>query len=118
MNNVFSKMEIDIMVGERRYWHKRWEQIHRYLSVHEAKNKAVASRRKNSQRYGPSLSLKSSLTAVSARMFSKFLILVIVVTSLMLVSFGFNVDLFCFPDEPSYFSLIIYSQIQKGSGDH
>uniref|UniRef100_A0A915BA06 DNA-directed RNA polymerase III subunit RPC5 n=3 Tax=Parascaris univalens TaxID=6257 RepID=A0A915BA06_PARUN len=45
-----NKMELDIMVGERRYWHKRWEQIHRYLNVQEAKNKAVASRRKNSQR--------------------------------------------------------------------
>ncbi|VDM36744.1 unnamed protein product [Toxocara canis] len=45
-----SKLELDVMVSERRYWHKRWEQIHRYLSAQEAKVKATASRHRSSSR--------------------------------------------------------------------
>ncbi|VDK78958.1 unnamed protein product [Litomosoides sigmodontis] len=51
-----SKDELKVFIDEKRYWHKRWEEIHRYLMARKEKSGNIIRRKKkvNSRQNGPS----------------------------------------------------------------
>lgn len=45
-----NKDELKILIDEKRFWHKRWEEIHRYLVAEKEKMGAILNKRRSSGR--------------------------------------------------------------------